>query len=61
MSNTDYPALHRHLVCSIGELQQDLAGTIAGYLQLHSTSTADGALSRKVKELSITCLWRGGW
>jgi AhpD family alkylhydroperoxidase len=49
--NTDYPALHRHLVNTIGELANELPGPLRGYLQLHTEATSDGALSTKVKEL----------
>jgi AhpD family alkylhydroperoxidase len=51
MTTTDYPALHRHLAGTIGELHDELSGPLQGFLQLHAAVTEDGALLKKTKEL----------
>ena len=45
----DYPALYSDLVGMMGRLGGEAPGIMAGFDQLHSTSTAEGALSTKVK------------
>lgn len=47
----DHPALHQHLVGTIGELGRELPGPMQGYFQMHAEATKDGALSKRVKEL----------
>ncbi|MDA8342668.1 MAG: carboxymuconolactone decarboxylase family protein [Actinomycetota bacterium] len=47
----DYPGLYSDLVGMMGRLGGEAPGIMAGFDQLHSTSTAEGALSTKVKEL----------
>jgi AhpD family alkylhydroperoxidase len=48
---TDYPTLRAELQKLAAKLAQELPGPMAGFGALHKAATADGALSRKVKEL----------
>jgi AhpD family alkylhydroperoxidase len=47
----NYPAYYDHLRERIRTLHHDLPGPMAGFAQLHQQVVADGALSKKVKEL----------
>jgi AhpD family alkylhydroperoxidase len=46
-----YPEIYENLVSLMDRLGEEAPGVMAGFTQLHSTSTAEGALSTKVKEL----------
>jgi len=46
-----YPEYYKQLNKLAGKLGAELKGPVAGFTQLHSTALADGALSRKTKEL----------
>ncbi len=47
----DYPALYSELVSLMGRLAGETPGVMNGFNVLHATSTVEGALSTKVKEL----------
>jgi len=47
----DYPSLYSDLVGLMRRLAGEAPGIMAGFNKLHSTSTAEGALSTTVKEL----------
>jgi len=46
-----YPEIYENLVGLMARLGEEAPGVMGGFAQLHSTSTAEGALSTKVKEL----------
>ena len=47
----DYPGIQAHLEEMIGRLAEQAPEVMEGFGQLHSSSTADGALETKTKEL----------
>jgi AhpD family alkylhydroperoxidase len=47
----NYPEYYDHIHDWMGKLGKQIPGTLGGFAQLHRASTADGALSAKVKEL----------
>ena len=47
----DYPALYSELVGLMGRLAGEAPGVMNGFNEPHATSTVDGALTTKVKEL----------
>jgi AhpD family alkylhydroperoxidase len=51
MMEQNYPAYYDRLRELIRTLRHDLPGPMAGFAQLHQQAVADGALSKKVKEL----------
>src|SRR5574341_991638 len=51
MAEQNYPKYRQHLNLLMKRLSKELAGPVSGFAQLHSKSLAEGALSRKVKEL----------
>jgi AhpD family alkylhydroperoxidase len=51
MMEQNYPAYYDHLRDLIRTLHHDLPGPMTGFAQLHQQALADGALSKKVKEL----------
>lgn len=51
MSLETYPEKYERLKSLVSELQKETPGTINGFNQLHQKSTANGALSKKTKEL----------
>jgi len=46
-----YPEYYQHLRKLNGKLTKEIRGTMSGFGQLYAASTADGALSAKVKQL----------
>lgn len=46
-----YPEHYQHLRKLNGKLTKEVRGTMTGFSQLYAASTADGALSAKVKQL----------
>jgi AhpD family alkylhydroperoxidase len=46
-----YPDYYQHLRQLTGKLSKEIRGTMSGFGQLYAASTADGALSAKVKQL----------
>ena len=46
-----YPEYHQHLRNLTGKLTKEIRGTMSGFGQLYAATTADGALSSKVKQL----------
>ena len=46
-----YPEYYQHLRKLNGKLTKEVRGTMTGFGQLYAASTADGALSAKVKQL----------
>ncbi len=51
MAEQTYPERYDHLQALAKRLWKELPGPMAGFGQLHQKSTADGALTRKTKEL----------
>lgn len=48
---TDYAGYHRHLEERLGQLGQEMPGSLSGFARLHKKAVEDGALSRRTKEL----------
>lgn len=48
---TDYPEYRAELQRLAGKLNRSLPDTVSGFAALHKAATADGALTKKVKEL----------
>lgn len=48
---TDYIELHQNLERGLGQLGGEIPGPMSGFARLHKKAVADGALSRKVKEM----------
>ena len=46
-----YPEYYQHLRKLNGKLTKEIRGTMSGFGQLYAATTADGALSAKVKQL----------
>ncbi len=55
--STGYPTVYERLQERMARLAEVAESPMAGFQQLHEAATADGALSRKTKELSP---WRSG-
>lgn len=51
MSQTNYPEHYNRLRGLLRTLRKDVPGPMGGFAQLHSQAMADGALSKKMKEL----------
>lgn len=51
MPSSTYPEQHAHIQELIKALSKELSGPISGFIQLHQRSVADGALTKKTKEL----------
>ena len=51
MSETNYPKYRQHLNLLMKRMSKELAGPVSGFAQLHRGSMAEGAVSKKVKEL----------
>jgi AhpD family alkylhydroperoxidase len=51
MSEQKFPEYRQHLNLLMKRLSKELAGPVSGFAQLRRESLADGALSRKSKEL----------
>ena len=47
----NYIEIHQHLEERLGQLGSEIPGPMAGFARLHKKAVADGALSRKVKEM----------
>jgi AhpD family alkylhydroperoxidase len=51
MAQKQYPEYYQHLQGLVKKLQNEIPGPMTGFGELHKHAVADGALSRKVKEL----------
>ena len=51
MDMNDYIEIHQHLVERLAQLGSEIPGPMTGFARLHKKAVADGALSRKVKEM----------
>jgi AhpD family alkylhydroperoxidase len=51
MTIETYPEKYNRLLALIGKLNGEIAGPMSGFTQLHQKSLADGAISKKMKEL----------
>jgi AhpD family alkylhydroperoxidase len=49
--STNYPEHYAHLKGLMGQLHQEIPGTMSGFSKLHSGAVQDGALDTKTKEL----------
>ena len=47
----DYIEIHQHLEERLAQLGSEIPGPMTGFARLHKKAVADGALSRKVKEM----------
>ncbi len=47
----NYPEIYEKLQSNMGKIARDLPATVAGFAGMHKSSTKDGALPGKVKEL----------
>jgi AhpD family alkylhydroperoxidase len=47
----NYPEFHKHLKGLVKALGKEMPDSLAGFAELHRTATADGALSKSMKEL----------
>ena len=47
----NYIELHQHLEDCLTQLGSEIPGPMTGFTRLHKKAVADGALSRKVKEM----------
>jgi len=51
MDMNDYIEIHQHLEERLAQLGSEIPGPMTGFARLHKKAVADGALSRKVKEM----------
>ena len=53
---TNYIEMHQSLEERLSQLGAEIPGPMSGFVRLHKKAVADGALSRKVKEMMVLAI-----